>query len=351
MTDLILLILIILGICSLPMYTKKQYKMAMWVIIIAMVVMFGLRHYSVGVDSSTYAYRYETLTELGVFEKGFVWLIKGLHFICSQYTCLFLTTSAIIWVGLLTFYKKYTNSYWLAIFLFCALGGINTVANNCMRQGIAIIIFLWALPFALQKKWILYFLSIGLAILFHRSAVFVLPIYFLIQLKFKWWKIIPLIVSFAFVLSFAEVITNYLFSDYERYLVEVERINIGKVVQSLVVSCIGLFPLYWRSITVSAQRDDALNNAFLWLIPLYLICAWGIYLSNVGRPLGRLSWYLFPIIFVNFANYLDSVPIKIRRLITISLIIIVFSFRLGVYWMSDMSSQADLIYYYKFFWQ
>ena len=86
-------------------------------------------------------------------------------------------------------------------------------------------------------------------------------------------------------------------------------------------------------------------------IPLYLICAWGIYLSNVGRPLGRLSWYLFPIIFVNFANYLDSVPIKIRRLITISLIIIVFSFRLGVYWMSDMSSQADLIYYYKFFWQ
>lgn len=351
MTDLTLLI--ILFLFPLGLNTRKgisSYIGACFLVII-LSLLFGLRHYTVGADSANYAFYYQTLRSVDVFELGFVWFMKGLHFICGAYPFFFLTTSFIIWGLLVRFYRKYSILYWLATFLFCALGGVNSIANNGIRQGLSITLFLSALPFALDKKWMQYFALSLVAFTFHRSAIFIFPLYFLIQQPFKWWKIVPLIFVFVLVLSFANDITNYLFSDYERYLVEIDQINVGKLVQLGLVSFFAVFPLFYRYKNRLSMSNQTLNNMFLWLMPVYLLCAWGVYLSNVGNALTRLAWYLFPIVFLNFANYLDTKSTRLKLVIIGSLIFLIFCYRFGVYCMSETSDQANVMYYYKFFWQ
>ena len=349
MTDLILFSLLLL--CPFCIDHKKEFRQKMGTCLIAvfLILLFGLRHYTVGTDSGTYAFRYETLTELSVFEPGFVCLMKVLHALCAHYTFFFVVVACIIWGGLVHFYSKYTSLYWLAIFLFCALGGINTIANNCMRQGIAIIIFLNAISFALNKQWIQYFLLATVAFLFHRSAILIFPMYFLMQARFRWWLLVPSLVFFIGVLGFADSITNFLFSDYDRYLIEVDQVNKGKIVQLGLVSCFALVPLY--SYYKTPKKDFQVKNMILWMITVYLICAWGAYIFNVGRALSRLAWYAFPIVWLSFAKYVEEKPSRFRFLILVAVIFLIFCYRLGVYQLSDTSAQADMIYYYKLFWQ
>lgn len=351
MTDLTLFILLILSIFCIEHRNNQKRYIGFIFLFVCLCLLFGLRHYTVGTDSPNYAFRYESLSELSVFEPGFIWMMKGLHFFCPYYPFFFLVSASIIWGGLIRFYHRYTPLYWLAMFLFCAFGGVNTIGNNGIRQGIAIVFFLAAIPYALQKQWIGFFLWSILALSFHKSAIIVFPLYFLIQQKFKWWKILPLILVFAFILLHLEDITRFFFPNYERYLIEIESVNIGKLLQLTLISGFALWPLWYRYKNRSKISNIALNNMLLWFMPLYLLCTWGNYLSNVGLALGRLGWYFFPIVFLNLVDYLDTKSSKDKLIICLVLILLVFCYRFGVYYFSDMSDQVNIIYYYRFFWQ
>lgn len=353
MTDLTLSILLIFYIFGIDYVSITKKKIFLLFLVLVMIMLFGLRHYSVGVDSTNYAYRYETLYGLEFFEIGFVCLIKFLHYILPYYPFFFFVTAAILWVGLVLFYKKYTNSYWIAIFLFCALGGVNTILNNCIRQGIAIILFLSALNFALNKKIFQYFIIVSIAFLFHKSALIAFPLYFLIQIEFKYWKIFPFLFVFLLLLFNVDIITKYLFVDYARYLRNFDKgsiITFGKIIQLTLISFISIFSIYTIH-TKKKNEDIKINNMLLWFVSLYLLCSWVNVLPNTGRFLSRISWYFYPFVFIPFCHYLDLKSNKGKIFITLSMILVIFCLRLGVYYMSDSYEKANLIYYYCFFWQ
>ena len=250
MTDLTLFILLLLAPFCMDHKTQFRRNMGAWLLAIFLILLFGLRHYTVGTDSANYAMRFQTLSDLAIFEPGFIWFMKTLHAVCAHYAFFFLATSAIFWGLLIRFYNKYTATYWLAVFLFCSLGGINTIANNGIRQGLAIVFFLSAIPCALEKQWLKYYLLALLAFSFHRSALFIFPFYFLLQVKFKWEYVFVVVAGFMILLGFAEPITNFLFSDYEKYLIEVEQVSQGKLVQLMLGSFFALLPLYGHYKTI-----------------------------------------------------------------------------------------------------
>lgn len=349
MTDLTLILLLCLAPFCWNNKNSVMRNIGVWLMFICLVLLFGLRHYTVGTDSANYAFRYETLADVEPFEKGFIWLMKGLRYFSIQYTFFFIVTAGIIWGGLIKFYNKYTSLYWLAVFLFCALGGINTIANNGMRQGLAIVVFLTAIPFALEKKWLQYYLLAVIAFLFHRSAVFIFPIYFLLQIKFRWWLLVPFVIVFCGVLAFADSITQLLFSDYDKYLTEVDGTNMGKLVQLAFISCFAVSSFYYHYKTL--DKKPLVKKMLLWLTAFYILCAWGVYLFDMGNALNRLAWYLFPVIFLSFAIFVEEQPPKLKWLLLFCIIGLIFCYRLGVYRMSETSSQANMIYYYRFFWQ
>jgi transmembrane protein EpsG len=77
--------------------------------------------------------------------------------------------------------RKSTNS-WFSFFLFFTDGFILS-SFNIMRQFLAVVIFLVAVNAICNKKIFQYFFLIIIASLIHRSAIFLLPMYLLLQLR------------------------------------------------------------------------------------------------------------------------------------------------------------------------
>lgn len=78
------------------------------------------------------------------------------------------------------------NCHKLGVLVFI-LAGYLFITWDGARQGSAILMFLFALTYIEQKKMIKYIVSILIAALFHKSALFLLPCYFFAYLKLKDW--------------------------------------------------------------------------------------------------------------------------------------------------------------------
>ena len=86
-------------------------------------------------------------------------------------------------VIILNFFRKYSNNYILSIFLFIASSDYISWMFNGIRQFMAVVIILLAVPLLLKKKWIWSALFILLASTMHQSALIMIPIIFIVQGK------------------------------------------------------------------------------------------------------------------------------------------------------------------------
>ena len=111
-------------------------------------------------------------------------------------------------------YKNLEKEYYfIAIFLFLFNPYIFLISLSAIRQTLAICIFIFAIQFAYKRKIIPFICTILLASLVHKSAIFLLPVYFIandktISKKTVWIIIIILI----FLLLMPNVFNNLLYS-------------------------------------------------------------------------------------------------------------------------------------------
>lgn len=180
----------------------------------------GMRSYRVGTDSGTYTrdfrdnlniYNFEF--EEGV-EIGYQYLEYILLRLNADYAWLFFITGAIVVFCYLYIFKKHSVNYAFSVFLFITLGSY-TFFFNGLRQGLAMAIFALALPYLLKNKFVPYLLICLLAALFHTTSLFMIPFYFLVNLRIKpLYKIIATFLGSLFISSF---LINYLALSNERY--------------------------------------------------------------------------------------------------------------------------------------
>ena len=78
------------------------------------------------------------------------------------------------------FLRRYTDNILLSMVIFLAFGGFASMCN-LLRNIIAIMIFVNALPFLEKRKPIPYFLLCILALSFHYSSIFYFPLYFFLH--------------------------------------------------------------------------------------------------------------------------------------------------------------------------
>lgn len=165
----------------------KQNSFWRWQNVCAIFVfalIYGIR-YNVGVDNIVYITSYENLIK-GIqlsskqFEAGYSLLAnifaKGrLHF------SIFIG----FWGALQIFFIYYAmrNDKYLLPFiaLFIVLGPVFLTWANTMRQAVAECIFIYSIEFIKNKKFWHYCLLVLIASLIHKSAIMLLPFYFIFQ--------------------------------------------------------------------------------------------------------------------------------------------------------------------------
>jgi len=153
---------------------------------LAMVLVPGLRDASVGTDTSNYVGYFERIrtfadvARLGVEtqEYGF-WVITWLvHFISDQYVALFITIAVIViscyQYVIVTYSRNITVSFFL---LFTS--GVYTFFFNGARQGVACAIYSLTIGPLLKHKLLQYLTLVIVASLFHKTAIGMLPLYFI----------------------------------------------------------------------------------------------------------------------------------------------------------------------------
>ncbi|WP_435950491.1 EpsG family protein [Psychrobacter sp. DM8] len=199
---------------------KALNRKSFWVPLIALTLFAGIRSFRVGTDSWNYTRDFREQLDVYNFkfeelvEPGYQVLEYALLSVTHSYFWLFISTAFIVVFCYLTIIRKYSVDYWFSVYLFITLG-IYPFFFNGLRQGLAMAIFAFALPFLLDKRFIPYLLICLLAALFHTTALFMIPFYFLVHLNIA--PLYKIILTFVGSFTISGILIAYIASTNARY--------------------------------------------------------------------------------------------------------------------------------------
>lgn len=109
------------------------------------------------------------------------WLIKS--FFGDSVTAFRVVIAALHSIPIIWIFKKYSEDYWITIYLFVASACHIGWMMNGLRQFIAVVMILSALPLMIRQKYGKVILIVLLATTIHITAIFMLPVVFIVQGK------------------------------------------------------------------------------------------------------------------------------------------------------------------------
>lgn len=298
---------------------KTLNRTAFWVPLIVLSLFAGIRSYRVGTDSGNYTRDFRTSLDIYNFEfaefiePGYQFLKYILLRLTNEYFWLFFITALTVVYCYLIIIKKYSVNYWFSVFLFITLG-VYTFFFNGLRQGLAMAIFALALPYLLEKRLIPYLLICFLASLFHNTALFMIPFYFLVNLRIK--PIYKILATFSGSLLVSRFLINYISASNDRYEGYAAADQEGGGYLILGFYTILLFIIYVVS-RIYKIRDKQFMQLFsfyaigvAFIIPIAML---GANPSGPQRLLTYFTWTLvliLPIIFKRINNiYITSLAV------------------------------------------
>lgn len=192
----------------------KPNKLLATFVVAILCIVAGLRH-NIG-DTYFYMHTYKihhfTWNTIN-YNKDFGFSIFQMYLqkISSDPQILVLSTAIIIncLIGLVLY--RYSRMFELSVYIFIT-SGMYTVTMNGIRESLAASISFIALKYVIKGDFRKYLLIILIAATFHRSALVLIPIYFIVRRE-AWTKITLLILTLAVVIVLGyNMFSNILFS-------------------------------------------------------------------------------------------------------------------------------------------
>ena len=279
---LLLAVLTIVGIVlRRVIQNEKIFRFVFLVLAFIVLGSVSAFRYDVGFDYSyIYAPLYEPIrlnpfissSEL-VHEPGFVILQRLIALLSSDPQMLFIVTSYLI-VGLLMLYfYLHSPAPVVSVFLFISLGQFYC-SMNFIRQTLAGVICLFAIPMLMRRKFWPYCALVLLASLFHVSALIMLVFYVVNLIPIK-ANILLIYVPVAVILyltssGLIELFTQFVYGHYDAYA---PAVVLGFPVTALAI-LVFLFLLLFLNQNILTQRDSKnhvyVNYAFFAMVFMFL---------------------------------------------------------------------------------
>lgn len=296
---------------------------------LGLFIIMAFRVETVGNDIIRYLNHFESSRWINFFETsretGYMIFLKVLIFLGVSKRGYLIIVSFLISAPISWFFFRYSKNVTLS-FLFHFTIGIFAFTMSGIRQSIAISLTLFALHFALKRKLLPYLALIFIAINFHTSAIVFLPVYLLVNLKFKSFK--PLIISLLFIVfiiifnqkvfSFIDIfapekyIRIYLMSD------DKSQLNILPVIFQFMLPSGVIFLWYWQKRKINNISKEELLFFYLTIIAtVFTVLALNI------SALYRLSLYFTTCTMVLLSNVLSGFSNKTNGFIFKTIIIII----------------------------
>ena len=214
------LLVLIFVIFWIVLEKKSLDHTSFWLPLIVLTLFAGSRSYHVGTDTENYTRKFNIQLDIEYFrfsegiELGYQALEYAILSVTNNYFWLLVITSLIVVYCYLRVIRRYSVNYWFSVFLYITLG-IYTFFFNGLRQGLAMAIFTLAIPYLLEKKFILYLLICIIASLFHITALFMIPFYFIVNLRIE--PLYKILATFLGSLLISRLLVSYIASTNDRY--------------------------------------------------------------------------------------------------------------------------------------
>lgn len=235
---------------------------------------------------------YKQIQGLEGLEVGYVLLNLIFFHLGFSYEIFMGTVLFICSFIILKFIQKESKNHYLAFYFFLINGFLVALLEPIFRQLIALTFFIIAIKYLKERKIYKYTFIILVASLFHKSALLLLPLYFVEYIKFNMKKFLLLTFFSKIVLNiFLEIIflilpkyANYLNS--ERYM-----LRDGSLKMYIIY-------FYYIFILFNIYRGKKNENYIFGLTSLYIIV---YFLSNYFPIIKRFDLYLLPFISITIS--------------------------------------------------
>lgn len=285
--------------------------------LLILILFIGMR-YDVGTDYAGYQEIYEksknySFTECGV-EFGYYYLNKWIDILLGHFWGVTIVHAIVV---LSLFYFLFSKFYFypFALLLFLLdidCGYVMTV--NTMRQAMAIAIVFASIRYIKEKKLLIYSILIFIAFLFHLSAIFVWPLYFVGKIKIR-GNIIIVIYLIVLVLSIAGVwngVNLYMLSltPYAGYVTSSYMTEVG--------TTSGIVIWFWRImallVLISYKRISEKYPEFILYLNIFVLFVISREILVSNFLLYRMRLYLQWTEFVVYPLYFSLYQVHLRRL-------------------------------------
>lgn len=225
--DINLLVIIGLGLL-LCTYKSSKLKTLIFLTLTGMFMLFisGFR-YGIGFDYFNYFKLLneckqlsfiDILTFKGPVEPGFSLLLKLISLVTNDIVIMHIILSAIILSILMVYIYNNSAKAWISVYLFVTFGFFFGTMN-LVRQYFSAIVFLYGIKYIQKRKFLPFLLVLILAVSIHKSAIIMLPVYFIATIDVN-WKTLSLYGSLTllayifcdYVINFA---TKYVYKAYD----------------------------------------------------------------------------------------------------------------------------------------
>lgn len=324
--------------------TKNKRNRMLYVSIISCIyfLLLLLRHDYVGTDTQNYRMIYDNFhifVNSSVFsdisltsEVGFFYLVHFLNQLQCPFEVLKLLSALFYMIVVSYVIYKYSQKVWFSYILFLLLGYF--IFNTTMRQCFALSFFILAVDFAIRRKFLLYSLMIIFAILFHATAIILIPVWWIVQLRIT-YKSIAFYSLVAIAMYF---FSNTIFSIGSE-ITGKEYVSSGAGGGLLLIFyllIVGISFLYYK-------KMDENNQVYIFFMLLSISL---MPLAMKNPAIFRINKYFVFYIIILIPNLCLVMERSIRTLFIISIMTI------GVFQFTYSTSQAGIrVLPYVFFWE
>jgi hypothetical protein len=218
--------------------------------------------------------------------------------------------------------KKYVprKYYWVSIYIYLINPFLFLVESSAMRQTTALLLFLFSIQFIVNRNFVKFAVFIGLASLFHASAIILLLTYFVASPAIINKKTIIIYASvFLFSFLFGEIVFRTIapyidlyFNKYNVYTENFEGSDFGSGAGFLFLL------LFFCSLLYYSQGEIDKTAVILKIGLLY----YAIYPFGIFLPMfGRIQMYYEPVLIVAMPLLLQKIKNPLHNKIFIFLIL------------------------------
>ncbi len=184
---------------------------------------------------------------IGVFSNNVVWVM--------------LITSCLIVVLFLMEIRRDSVYVWLSVFMFVTIGQYFT-SFNLIRQILAAAIVFSGSKYMYERNFIRYFLVVILAALFHKTALIMIPFFFVLNLRFNITKLLLILLGLAISMSSIESILRFVQLQFYDHYIEGSYGMTGFGFNSIVLPLAILFFILFHYPKLDCSNNQKVN---LWV--------------------------------------------------------------------------------------